>query len=92
MYGVCYSLQSPTTSSSSLPAYEHCFGTLPKDIPFFSLAVPRNYRHEAPQLLAVTSYFLLMPKKKEKKNHTFPPVSRPEEITVTVKEKYRKAG
>lgn len=34
-----------------LPVHELCFGSLPKDIPFFSLSVPNIYRHEAAVLL-----------------------------------------
>lgn len=40
-----------TPPPSIPPVYEHCFGSLPKDIPFFSLPVPRIYRHEAAELL-----------------------------------------
>ena len=55
MRGVCYSLQPapPLRLLSLHPSLcmSTAFGNRPKDIPFFSLAVPRINRHEAAELL-----------------------------------------
>lgn len=47
------------------------FGTLPKDIAFFSWLCQENYRHEAPELLGITSYIFFPPclQKKKKTPH-----------------------
>jgi len=57
MCTVYVTVYSHHTPPPSLPAYEHSVGRLPKDIPFFSLAVPRVYRHEAAELLLLHHIF-----------------------------------
>lgn len=51
MCTVYVTVYRPHPPPPSFPVYENCFGRLPKDIPFSSLAVPRVYRREAAALL-----------------------------------------
>lgn len=59
MYGVRYNLHPPTTTTSLLGRLRMrtALGRFQRIFPFFSLAVPRVYRHEAAELPLLHHFF-----------------------------------